>query len=129
MGDRANIVIDAGDGDCVFLYAHWSGSNLPFDLQAALQKRWRWDDASYLARIIFCQMVKGHEDDETGFGISAQLGDNEHPLLVVDVPGQAVRLTNESRNTVFKSWGFESYCKAKPEKNDWGQSGIVVPIK
>lgn len=95
MGDRANVKIIDGLNPPVFLYTHWSGSELPEVVRQALARRQRWDDAPYLTRIIFCEMVKGHEAYETGFGISGSICDNEHPIMVVDVPRQQVRLESE----------------------------------
>jgi hypothetical protein len=97
MGDRANIIVkdeyDETNTKAVVLYTHWAGTELPDTLKAALRRgRERWPDGSYLTRIIFCEMV-GHPDtlmDTTGYGISASLGDNEHPYLVVDVKRQVV---------------------------------------
>jgi hypothetical protein len=94
MGDRGNIVIrsewpeDLGDKEAVFLYGHWSGSELPETLRAALdtpQARDRWTDAPYLARIIFDQMVGESQGSATGYGISSRLTDNEYDLLVLRV--------------------------------------------
>lgn len=96
MGDRANVVVIADDEEregktAVFLYTHWNGTELPATLKLALEfGRERWNDSQYLARIIFNRMTRGREDEETGFGISTLLGDNGHPLLVVDVPNQLV---------------------------------------
>lgn len=99
MGDRANVVVEFDYGPeapkpppRVYLYTHWRGSALPSILQRALARRMRWDDPSYLARIIFCEMVKGQEGEETGFGISPDITDNEHPLLVVNTRHRLVRL-------------------------------------
>lgn len=85
MGDRSNVVIETAwneDPTRVYLYSHWGGEDV---LDAALHglASQRVDDPSYLARIIFCSIVKGDEDGETGYGISATITDNEHPLLVV----------------------------------------------
>lgn len=86
MGDRANVVIYEGPKNVVFLYTHWTGSTLPKVLKAALQRgRERWSDAPYLARIVFCEMVRGEELTTTGYGIATTPCDNEYPLLVVDV--------------------------------------------
>jgi hypothetical protein len=90
MGDRANIIVTEDCKTGVVLYTHWRGSELPEILKTALDKKWRWTDTSYLTRIIFCEMVKGDEASETGFGISTQLGDNGHPYLVVDTERQVV---------------------------------------
>lgn len=74
MGDRRNVLIDqeAGDKPVIVLYTHWSGSNLPATLAAALDRgRHRWTDPTYLTRIIFSEMIKDEVLDETGFGIEA----------------------------------------------------------
>lgn len=71
MGDRANVVIKDGD-EAVCLYTHWNGTALPEVLRKAMTRgQQRWDDSSYLARIIFCDMVEGKERELTGFGSNA----------------------------------------------------------
>jgi len=89
MGDRGNIVVKERGQPPVYLYTHWRGSELKAILRRALAKHWRWDNAPYLARIIFCEMVKGQEDDETGFGISTYPPD-EGTLFTVDISAQTV---------------------------------------
>lgn len=89
MGDRGNVYMKEDDRG-VYLYTHWSGSELPFVVQNALKQQRRWSDGPYLARIIFCEMVKGQELKETGFGISTHMPDNEHPILVVDSEHQCL---------------------------------------
>lgn len=108
MGDRANIVMTYGKGHSpIFLYTHWRGFELPKVLQNALIKRVRWNDPSYLTRIIFCELVKGQEGEPTGFGISPYLTDNDHDLLVVNTKEMIV----ERRSfPLKKSWSFEEYC-------------------
>ena len=71
MGDRAQVLIE---DEGVYLYTHWTATELPNIVKTALRKRWRWDDPEYLARIIFCEMVKSDLMDETGYGI----GSNQH---------------------------------------------------
>lgn len=98
MGDRANVVIQQGDGKRIYLYSHWGGYELPESLAVGLDKgRGRWDDESYLARIIFREMGAGQEG-ETGFGISTYPPDNEHPFLVVDTKAKAVRVEKDDRH-------------------------------
>jgi len=119
MGDRANIVIpqypniDEAPTGLIYLYTHWGGTDLPRTLQAALAKRWRWDDEPYLVRIIFDTMSVGDEGGETGYGISTYLGDNEHPLLVVDCTRQMV-WTAEAEAPMAprfdRTWSFDEYC-------------------
>ena len=89
MGDRGTIVVKEGPGT-IYLYTHWGGSELKTTLRRALGREARWDDPAYLTRIIFCEMVKGHEADETGFGISTQPQDGEYNTLVVNTDSQTV---------------------------------------
>lgn len=120
MGDRANVVID-DSGSRVFLYTHWNGNELPETLRQALERHERWDDAQYLARIVFQKMVGG-DNGVTGYGITARVGDNSYPLLIVDVGNQMVKLEAEERGGALrgkqKEFTFEDYI-ALPEAS-WG---------
>lgn len=106
MGDRANVrIIDDCDPELsTYLYTHNKGTELPEIVRRALAKRWRWGDASYLTRIIFCEMVDGDEKSETGFGISATRGDYNHPDIVIDCKAQMVSKEDET-------WTFEQYIE------------------
>ena len=96
MGDRGNIVVRDSDGKDVVFYSHWGGHGLAAVVRRAIGKRWRWDDDSYLARIIFCELVSGSEDAETGFGISRFLaGDRGHPVVFVNIKEQTVSFIDE----------------------------------
>jgi hypothetical protein len=126
MGDRANIFVadddyDGGPPLGVYLYAHWGGEALPLLLQGVLSRGLRWDDPSYLARLIFCEMVRGDERGEDGYGISASLGDNEHSITVVDCGKQRVSFCSENvfvaegiEPAAIVSWTFDEYV-ALPE--------------
>jgi hypothetical protein len=99
MGDRGNIVIvqhaglDGGATGSIYLYAHWGGSVIARVVQCALLRAPdRWDDESYLGRIIFSELTVGSERDNLSFGISTYLTDNEHDLVVVDVATQTVAI-------------------------------------
>lgn len=116
MGDRANIVMDDA-GERVFFYTHWDGSELPSIAQDGLRAgESRWTDPSYLARIVFCSMVKGQEGETTGYGISTRLCDNSYPLLVIDTTAQQVRFDAADGvysgldDTVGCSFSFKDYC-------------------
>lgn len=123
MGDRANIVIVFPPDDrYVCLYTHWGGCALPVVLQDALRSkpgRARWSDASYLARIIFCRMVRGHEAGEVGYGIGPEPHDNfQHDLLVVNVQQQTVERRrcpwgerDALAEPVLASWSFKAFCR------------------
>ncbi len=90
MGDRANVVVDVDGQAPIYLYTHWSGSELPAILQSALARGVRWNDEAYLTRVIFCEMIKGSERDETGFGISTSAPDNSYAYLRVSPDHQTV---------------------------------------
>ncbi len=96
MGDRAQVKITNGDDAPLWLYTHWHGTGLVDTVRAAIRRgRSRWNDAEYLARIIFCEMLKADGadvlDDETGFGIGTggQHGDVSNVVLV-DMAAQTV---------------------------------------
>lgn len=98
MGDRGNVVIIDHEGDGVSLYSHWGGSALVETVRTALDRQQRWDDPAYLARIVFCEMLRtGGEPPlggELGFGISVYRGvDNgNHDDIVVDTRTCEVRI-------------------------------------
>lgn len=113
MGDRANIVVLDWRESPTYLYTHWRGHQCPAILQEALASeagRSRWSDNSYLTRIIFSRMIRDDVDGATGFGISASMGDNEYPHLVVDPNKREVRMVPEGAlDTTLARWTFEEY--------------------
>lgn len=126
MGDRANIVVrqenNTNKGD-VWFYTHWRGHDIADVVKSALAKKERWEDSSYLARIIFDEL-RGDDNGTTGFGISTTLQDNEHEIIVVDVPNQVVFKIKESSLIDYRlpdihnppdRISFEDYINPKPE--------------
>lgn len=115
MGDRANVYAKETEEQGVYFYTHWSGSALPSTLQKALDRgRGRWGDAQYLNRRIFDTITEGEQGEETGYGISAQLGDNEYPILVIEHDKKKVFLASEGSERAGpyqKSWTFEEYLE------------------
>lgn len=101
MGDRGNIIVKDREST-VYLYTHWTGSDLPETIREALKRgKDRWNDGSYLARILFCEMVKGEEMENTGFGISSTYGDggtditvNVNDQTVTDQNGKGASFSN-----------------------------------
>jgi len=122
MGDRANVCVQNPDTKeaPVYLYSHWGGENLPFVVQQALNSeagRGRWQDPTYLTRIIFCKMIGDDVDGETGYGISSTMCDNEHPIIVVSCDKQKIGLATEDNPTnPYVEWTFEAYCKLSQSK-------------
>ena len=90
MGDRGNVILKTDGEATLYLYTHWRGSDLPQIIASALNRgKSCWDDPIYLPRIIFCEMVKGNEMTETGFGISTYQGDGGTDITV-DLSKQTV---------------------------------------
>ena len=125
MGDRANVFVverqgkDAKDVKGVYLYTHWAGHELAQVVQDALAKRWRWDDDSYLTRIIFDEMTKGDHGAETGYGISASMGDNGHQIIAVDPRQQRIGFCKEGAELkpgLELLWTFEEYVALSGEE-------------
>jgi hypothetical protein len=104
MGDRANLAIKTDENDVgIWLYTHWGGDNLAFDLQNALKfGSNRWGDDSYLTRIIVCQIIGDKWNEETGYGISHEEQDNEHHIIYVNLKNQEVSFNG-------MTWTFMQY--------------------
>lgn len=97
MGDRANIyLIDTEDATRgVYLYTHWSGEEWPEELRKALKAgQDRWNDPQYLARFVTTEVFKGLTGTSGG-GLSTEIGDNAHPIIVVDLVNQVVAFAKE----------------------------------
>lgn len=102
MGDRGQVLIKDKK---VYLYTHWEGGNLKKTVRTALARKERWDDPEYLARIIFCEMVRGREKEETGFGIgTSEHGDLNNPLITIDCKKNSVYIGG-------LSWRFNNFIK------------------
>lgn len=128
MGDRGNIVIvyhDDNEAKQIYFYTHWKGYNLPEIVHRAIKRRERWDDIDYLARIIFCEMIKGDESGSTGFGIAPYPMDNEYRFIYVDNGHIKVDKTfysdciyeNDDLRKEYVIWTFEEF--ASMEYMNW----------
>lgn len=108
MGDRANVVIKRDD-EQVCLYTHCNGSELLETVRnAMILGREFWKCESYLARIIFCQMVANDELGIYGFGISQTLGDGRDRVLILDVEHQTVKI-NDKPEMSFEEYVSRQY--------------------
>jgi hypothetical protein len=93
MGDRANFGFRQSNGDTIYLYGHWAGSQMMNRLATALETaRPRWSDESYATRICISQIIGDEWDQEYSWGISTHIGDNEHSVPIVDWGQQTVSL-------------------------------------
>ena len=110
MGDRANVYIHEGDWPGVYLYTHWDGTELAQTVLQALASnagQHRLGDAPYLARIIFDAMVGEDQGGEGGYGISARLTDNEHPIIVIDCAARKIGLAHEGQEPLaYQEWAM-----------------------
>ncbi len=115
MGCRGQvkIVSDCANEHDVYLYTHWQADVLPDTVKAALTKKWRWDEACYLTRIIFDEMVgiKGH-GQETGFGIDTAQHNDIECLVTVDCENQTVEIDRSMHGGKKESpVSFEEFVK------------------
>lgn len=82
----------------IYIYSHWGGdddinnSPLAQQVRQGLSRRERWGDESYLARIIFSEVIKDDIESDTGYGLcpSAWYCDEEFPRIVVDLTAETV---------------------------------------
>lgn len=113
MGDRANVYVHEGNEPGVYLYTHWTGTELPETVRRALAREVRWDDTPYLTRIIFDEMTQGMHGQELGYGISAVVGDGEGRIVDVDTALQRV-IVKGWRGATPEVYDFETYVKSRP---------------
>lgn len=83
------------DSRKIYLYSHWKGGEedegqLIDDLRRALRRKQRWNDESYLARIIISEVIKDDIEGETGYGIAPYVGEEEFKTIEVDFEKQTV---------------------------------------
>ncbi len=102
MGDRGNVVMKYENGGKIYFYTHWSGSRLKEIVKYALIRgKDKWNDEQYLARIVFCEMIKDDVLDTTGFGISPYIGDGAETVII-----DLKKMTANGKS-------FENYIKEK----------------
>jgi len=120
MGDRANVYVRQHNGTSVWLYTHWRGSELPWIVQRTLLREQRWNDPPYLARMIFCKMLDGDLESDSGFGISTGPEDNNgYPYIEVDPIKQRVRFIHSDTTVVLEDWSFKEYIYINLPKSKW----------
>ena len=91
MGDRINLKLEYSSGQPIYFYSHWMGDSMPRVLAKALNRgKERWDDDSYLARIIFSELVREDIDGLTGYGIAPYETDPQNPTIVVNLKAHTV---------------------------------------
>lgn len=96
MGMRQNVRLSYSEGQPIYVYSHWdgdkdiNGSPLANKVRRALKRHQRWDDESYLARIIIAEIIRDSIDDEAGYGVAPYEGDDNFPTIEVDLVAKTV---------------------------------------
>jgi len=119
MGNRGNIVV-RDEGGSIWFYTHWRGSDILDMAFKALSRKERWEDASYLARIVFDTLTDGEKGGTAGFGISLSKGNNEHEVVVIDTTARKVIVmpedwegrANDREEPLFEA-SFDDFIKVK----------------
>jgi len=94
MGDRAQVKFITEEKD-IYFYTHWDASRLEDTVVNALKRgTGRHDDPEYLARIIFCEMVKDSILETTGYGIGFDQHGDVNRVIIVDCDNQDVTFFN-----------------------------------
>lgn len=106
MSDIGNVYVSSeySEREGVYLYSHWGGKHLPGVVQSAMRRGMdRWNDAQYLARILFCEMIKDDVMGTRDFGISSHKWSGDRPILVVDCVGQLIKLCEKDGDPFYDS--------------------------
>lgn len=118
MGDRGNIKVIGAGPHAIYFYTHNGGSYLDEVLKPVIAQRKRWSDGAYLARMIFCQMVKNDISGEYGYGIATSPPDNEHSILCVDTNAQIIYREGSNIQYTFERYINIGTPTEEPE-SDW----------
>ena len=104
MGDRGAVEIVERGGGKLYLYTHWGASDLTQTVAKGLMAGSdRWDDESYLTRIIFDTMTN-LSGGTIGFGISTWCPEDAWKIVTVDFGSNTVQAGEDDRLT------FDEYC-------------------
>jgi len=101
MGDRVQVYFPETG---VYLYSHWNGDDIIGDVFRALNKKWRWSDAEYLARIVFDEMVGDAQMGELSYGIGTRQHSDVTRVVEVDTKNQKIRLIKGVPENMMKWW-------------------------
>lgn len=128
MGDRVNIVIQGRDNSRVYLYSHWDGESVLKSAVAGLKSS-RVNDEQYLARIVFQSMLGG-DTGETGYGISALIGDNQYPVLVIDAAAMntSVHFEKEDKSPLTKPMPYQEFLALVEANPIWADDENLYGI-
>jgi len=97
----------------VVLYTHYGAHDMLEDLRHVLKRKQRWDDPSYLCRMIFSEMIKDDIEGETGYGITTSNVGDALIEIVVDINRKEViyKLPHDTSRT--KKFTFEELINSE----------------
>jgi hypothetical protein len=161
LGERGNIVFlfpteeQGGEPRRIYFYSHWRGDRLHEILREAMnwKERWpegfgeltgkvrescRWYDASYFARVVFCRLVAGDEENVLSFGISPDRTLPDYDELHVDVARKEIRQVRLDMiegsagrwegvaEVIVRTWTFGEFAAGveKVEQDDQAELGV-----
>jgi hypothetical protein len=117
MGTRGNIRVHDGIPERgVVMYSHWDADTvLPQAVAKGLARgESRWGDFTYLARIIFCDLIRDDINGIAGYGLAADLRDVDGNDRVLDVncDDQTVTYTGDWDDKSGDSVSFADFIHA-----------------
>ena len=99
MGDRANVGIKTSDGNTIFLYLHWGGTDRHEIVANALAYAMARDgDESYFTRIFVSRVIDTDWDKETGVGLTVNklpAGGDGYDVPIYDYTNKTISLHDE----------------------------------
>ena len=99
----------------VVLYTHWGANEMEDDLRNVLSRRERWNDFSYLSRMIFSRMIRNNINGETGYGIMTDNAGDAEKEIVVDCSRQEVIIKKRTGN---KTYTFDDFISLLGSETD-----------
>ena len=85
----------------VVLYTHWGAKEMEDDLRDVLSRKVRWNDPSYLSRMIFSRMIRNDIDGELNYGILTDNVGDAQKEIVVDCNRQEVIVKELDENVTY----------------------------
>ncbi|GAH47823.1 unnamed protein product, partial [marine sediment metagenome] len=102
----------------IFLYTHWGCYELEELAKKVIRQGWRMQDACYFTRIMFCEMVKGEEAGETGYGICNHIHGDIEVLIVIDLEKRTMITRQIYNDTPTKTETFDEIQGGKVQSFD-----------
>ena len=79
----------------VFLYTHDLAHNILHIVYDVLNRKLKWEDPDYLARMLFCKLVPPESwNSDKGFGIGTQMYYDIKLLITIDTVSKKIIITN-----------------------------------